>query len=92
MLPKIEPGSICPQFVRCGRKNCHCASGELHGPYFYRFWREDGRLRKKYVKQADAEPLLAAQAAERRRKSEIHTSLELCRRLQDLLRGMETQG
>ncbi len=92
MLPKIESGSICPQLVRCGRKNCRCARGELHGPYFYRFWREDGRLRKTYVKQADAKKLLAAQAAERRRQSEFHTSLELWRRLQDVLRGMETQG
>jgi len=49
-LPKILPGTVHEQWVRCGRSNCRCADGQLHGPYFYRFWREKGRLRKQYVK------------------------------------------
>jgi hypothetical protein len=32
--------------VRCGRKACtRCP----HGPYWYAYWREDGRLRSRYV-------------------------------------------
>jgi hypothetical protein len=32
--------------VRCGRKNCtRCP----HGPYWYAYWREDGRLRSRYI-------------------------------------------
>lgn len=42
-------GAVCRQYKRCGRQNCCCRSGNLHGPYFYRFWRQDGRLRKQYV-------------------------------------------
>ncbi len=34
--------------------------GALHGPYFYRFWREGGRLRKAYVKPADVTMVWAA--------------------------------
>gem|GEM_PF-5077998 len=35
--------------VRCGKKGCRCREGMLHGPYTYKYWREDGRLRKAYV-------------------------------------------
>jgi hypothetical protein len=32
--------------VRCGRANCtRCP----HGPYWYAYWREDGRLRSRYI-------------------------------------------
>ncbi|HKN49778.1 MAG TPA: DUF6788 family protein [Actinomycetota bacterium] len=28
-------GSLLSQGRRCGRPGCHCAEGELHGPYTY---------------------------------------------------------
>ena|SRR5437660_1464788 len=34
------------EHVRCGRDNCtRCP----HGPYWYAYWREDGRLRSRYI-------------------------------------------
>ena len=34
------------EHVRCGRANCtRCP----HGPYWYAYWREDGRLRSRYI-------------------------------------------
>jgi hypothetical protein len=55
-LPKTPlPGVVCQQWVRCGRPNCRCSRGHAHGPYFYRFWREGGRLRKVYVRPAELE-------------------------------------
>jgi hypothetical protein len=37
--------------VRCGKAGCKCAgqNGELHGPYWYAYWRDDGKLRSRYV-------------------------------------------
>jgi len=35
--------------VRCGKKNCHCAEGKLHGPYWYAYWSERGRTKSQYV-------------------------------------------
>lgn len=67
-LPKIAPGAICAQMVRCGKKNCKCARGELHGPYFYHFERVDGVLVKRYVKAKDVAAMRAA--CETRRRQE----------------------
>jgi len=35
--------------VRCGSKQCKCAAGELHGPYWYAYWTEGGRTKSQYV-------------------------------------------
>lgn len=35
--------------VRCGKKNCHCLEGRLHGPYWYAYWTEGGRTRSQYI-------------------------------------------
>jgi hypothetical protein len=68
MLPKTPlPGVVLAQRVRCGKSSCRCARGTLHGPYFFRFWREDGRLRKSYVKPAELEQVRARCEARRQR-------------------------
>lgn len=37
--------------IRCGKVGCKCAGehGELHGPYWYAYWREDEKLKSRYV-------------------------------------------
>ena len=50
-LPK--KGAVCAQWKRCGRPSCRCVRGQLHGPYHCLFWREGGRLRKRYIRQAE---------------------------------------
>lgn len=37
--------------VRCGKSGCRCAgeNGELHGPYWYAYWRDTGKLKSQYV-------------------------------------------
>jgi hypothetical protein len=51
--------------VKCGNPKCHCARGELHGPYWYRFYREGSKVRKAYVRPADLEAVRAACDARR---------------------------
>lgn len=41
--------------VRCGKESCWCGEGAGHGPYTYRYWKENGRLRKEYVKRPAGE-------------------------------------
>lgn len=37
--------------VRCGKIGCKCAgvNGVLHGPYWYAYWRNEGKLISRYV-------------------------------------------
>lgn len=35
--------------VRCGKPNCRCAQGKLHGPYWYLYQRRNGKLTSKYI-------------------------------------------
>jgi hypothetical protein len=35
--------------VRCGKPNCKCAKGNLHGPYWYVYWSEGGKTKSMYV-------------------------------------------
>ena len=38
---------------RCGKKSCKCSAGDLeqvgHGPYWYAYWKESGKLRTQYI-------------------------------------------
>jgi len=81
MLPKTLPGVVCQQWVRCGRPGCRCARGSLHGPYFYRFWRDGGRLRKEYVRRSDVEQVRAQCQARRQARQELADWREVWRQM-----------
>lgn len=79
-LPKtgLLPGAVAPQYIRCGRPNCHCRDGSaLHGPYYYRFFRMGGRLCKRYVPRREVE--------------QVRTACREWRDLQALIRGNRAQ-
>ena len=67
-LPKTGATAVCVKWKRCGKPGCHCARGELHGPYHYVSFRQGGRLRKRYVRQADV-ATVQAQAQRRRERA-----------------------
>jgi hypothetical protein len=75
--------------VRCGRPNCRCARGSLHGPYFYRFWREGGRLRKEYVPRPDVERVRAQCQARRQARQELAAWREVWRQMAAEVREVE---
>jgi hypothetical protein len=88
-LPKTLPGVVCRQWVRCGRPGCRCARGRPHGPYFYRFWREAGRLRKKYVRRPDVEEVRERCRARRSAWRELHGWQAVWREMTALVREVE---
>ena len=94
LLPKAP--SLHAQWVRCGTAGCRCRRGELHGPYHYLFWREGGRLRKRYVRTADVPAVAAACAArrdrERRWRCLVRADRATWRALAAELREVERRG
>jgi hypothetical protein len=82
-------GVVLPEWVRCGKPNCRCAGGELHGPYFYRFWREGGRLRKEYVKRSELVRVRAQCEARRQFRRELKAAWEQLRRLRATVREID---
>ena len=71
LQPKILPGYVRAERVKCGKPNCKCARGELHGLYFYRYTWSDGKRSKQYVKQAEVSEVRAACAAYRDLQSHV---------------------
>lgn len=88
-LPKTLPGVVCPQWVRCGRPGCRCARGQPHGPYFYRFWREGGRLRKGYVKVSELEEVRTRCGARQLCRRTLQAGWTDWRRLAAVLKEVE---
>lgn len=92
-LPKTMAGAVCAQMTRCGKPNCKCVRGELHGPYFYHFKRVNGVLMKRYVKKKDAYRMRAACEARRRMEKRDRSAHKLTVRqlakLIEQLRGNE---
>jgi hypothetical protein len=75
LLPKMMPGTVHAQFVKCGKQNCKCSRGELHGAYFYHFVRVGGRLRKRYLKADQVEQTqIACSNRQREEKERIESS------------------
>ena len=69
IFPEFMPGQVERRMVRCGKANCRCARGQLHGPYFYhRTWSGETHQRR-YIKLA-AMPE-AAQACQNYRQMQI---------------------
>lgn len=64
--------------IRCGRSNCKCADGSLHGPYYYRVWMVQGVRYKTYVKKAEFDRInsgIEAFRAQRREQQQADAEL-----------------
>ena len=46
-------GSIYTVYKKCGNKNCRCAHGKPHGPFYYLSRKVDGKTRLTFVRRAD---------------------------------------
>lgn len=66
LQPKMLDGYVRAERVRCGKVNCKCSRGELHGVYFYHYTWDAGRRRKSYVKRSEVEQVRAACAEYRK--------------------------
>jgi hypothetical protein len=37
------------EYTRCGKTGCKCTAGNLHGPYWYAYWTEEGKTKSRYI-------------------------------------------
>ena len=81
--------AVCAQYVKCGKPNCKCALGQPHGPYFAAFWKENGRIRKRYIKLADVEQMRELSEQPRLLVKEIAENDARLRQLKALVREHE---
>jgi len=47
-----QSGTVVKEKVRCGDETCKCVSGDaadMHGPYQYRYYREDRTMTSEYL-------------------------------------------
>ncbi len=84
------PGTVHAQYVRCGKSNCKCADGELHGAYYYHFVRVGGRLKKCYLKADEIKRVqkacLLRQQQQRKRRTTIISNWQDLREIRSELR------
>jgi len=80
-LPKLKAGELAGtlhlQHVRCGKKNCKCASGRRQDAHqaWYRLWRDEhGTQHKTYVKRFELGAI--RQAIDRRQARVRHEQAE----------------
>ena len=93
MAIRLKSNRLCfrvlRQWVRCGKPGCHCREGRCHGPYTYRFWRENGRLRKACVPREQVADLAARCQERRQQQRQVARRRQEWRSLVQRLREVE---
>ena len=51
-------GSLIEKYIKCGKKDCPCNKGLLHGPYYYIKVNLNGKQVFQYIKKPELEKLL----------------------------------
>jgi hypothetical protein len=53
-------GTLRLEMVKCGKDRCKkCAAGEGHGPYWYLYYRRNGKLTSRYIRKMVTDDLKA---------------------------------
>jgi hypothetical protein len=87
--------TLLTTWTRCGKPQCRCTAGHLHGPYHALHWREGSVQRRRYVRAAEVpavQEILAKRRAQRRReRHELHLARMTWRELARLVEEYEAE-
>jgi hypothetical protein len=87
--PKMPlSGNLERRFVRCGKANCRCATGALHGPYARHVTWSRGERRRRYVPLAAVEVTCTALATWRAQRHAVRAERRAIRALRGELAAM----
>jgi hypothetical protein len=48
---KMLKGSVVKKYKACGKEGCKCTKGELHGPFYYLTYKEDGKTKMIFLRR-----------------------------------------
>jgi hypothetical protein len=85
--PNVLKGEVCSQLIRCSKPGCRCQEGQLHGPYYYRVWREAGRVKKIYIRSSE---LNAVREACEHYQTYFQRLRDLRKQREELTRGIQS--
>ena len=74
-------GHVERRMVKCGKPNCKCARGELHGPYFYHVTTYSTHRNRAYIRRANVAAVTEACAAHRALQAQIRANRVQYRRM-----------
>jgi uncharacterized coiled-coil DUF342 family protein len=86
---QLQPlsGSLRRRMIRCGKKNCRCRSGHMHGPYYY-FVPSKCRGKWQYVTEEDIKEVERG-VADWKKQQKIDAEIkEVSARLKEIKREM----
>lgn len=49
---KMLKGSVVKKYKACGKGGCKCTKGELHGPFYYLTYKEEGKTKMIFLRKA----------------------------------------
>ena len=86
---QLQPlcGSLRRRMIRCGKKNCRCRRGQLHGPYHY-FVPSKCRGKWQYITEDDIKEVERGVADWKKQQAIDAEIKEVSARLKDIKREM----
>jgi hypothetical protein len=83
-------GTLEVRRVKCGRSNCKCARGELHGPYTYVRTYRGGKRHRVYVRSNDVPALKEARSEHKESRASSRDLMQLLRKLSQETKNKRT--
>lgn len=77
-------------FRRCGKKNCKCVRGELHGPYLALSVNKDGKQKIVMIKKADTSIVLEEAGRYREYKKTLSSIRKINKQIDELLEKVKS--
>lgn len=72
---KMLSGSVVKKYKACGKGDCKCTRGELHGPFYYLTYKEEGKTKMIFLRKIQWEEAIKLNDNYRRwRKSRAEVS------------------
>jgi len=74
-------GNLVERHLPCGKEGCKCKEGELHGPFYYLIYPEEGKQKTLYIRKDKLKEVREGIKAYKRARKAIDKVADMNRRL-----------